>query len=82
MWGRTHCAQNQSTGEFSCVTGDCGTGKLECAGNNALPPATLFEITLDGYGGLSFYDVSLVDGYCQNYFLLGNIVHHEKPCNF
>ncbi|KAI8549490.1 hypothetical protein RHMOL_Rhmol06G0028500 [Rhododendron molle] len=63
MWGRTHCAQNQSTGEFSCVTGDCGTGKIECAGNNALPPATLFEITLDGYGGLSFYDVSLVDGY-------------------
>ncbi|KAF7140310.1 hypothetical protein RHSIM_Rhsim06G0020600 [Rhododendron simsii] len=63
MWGRTHCAQNQSTGEFSCVTGDCGTGKIECAGNNALPPATLFEITLDGYGGLAFYDVSLVDGY-------------------
>ncbi|KAE9456912.1 hypothetical protein C3L33_11185, partial [Rhododendron williamsianum] len=35
------------------LTGDCGTGKIECAGNNALPPATLFEITLDGYGGPS-----------------------------
>ncbi|KAF8410431.1 hypothetical protein HHK36_002960 [Tetracentron sinense] len=62
LWGRTLCSNN-STGKFSCVTGDCGSGKLECAGNGAEPPATLFEITLNGAGGLDFYDVSLVDGY-------------------
>ncbi|XP_065625969.1 pathogenesis-related thaumatin-like protein 3.5 [Quercus suber] len=62
FWGRTHCSQD-STGKFSCVTADCSTGKVECAGNNALPPATLAEFTLDGYGGLDFFDVSLVDGY-------------------
>ncbi|KAK9269943.1 hypothetical protein L1049_025516 [Liquidambar formosana] len=62
FWGRTLCSQD-STGKFSCVTGDCGSGKLECAGSGATPPATLAEFTLDGYGGRDFYDVSLVDGY-------------------
>ncbi|XP_022754757.1 thaumatin-like protein 1b [Durio zibethinus] len=62
FWGRTHCSQD-STGKFSCLTGDCGSGKLECSGNGASPPATLAEFTLDGAGGFDFYDVSLVDGY-------------------
>ncbi|EEE50571.1 hypothetical protein OsJ_30720 [Oryza sativa Japonica Group] len=35
-----------------------------CAnGGGAAPPATLAEFTLDGSGGLDFFDVSLVDGY-------------------
>lgn len=62
FWGRTHCAED-STGKFTCVTGDCGSGKLECAGSGAAPPATLAEFTLDGSGGMDFFDVSLVDGY-------------------
>lgn len=61
MWARTLCSQD-STGKFTCVTGDCG-GKLECSGSGAAPPATLAEFKLDGYGGQDFYDVSLVDGY-------------------
>ncbi|XP_068646838.1 thaumatin-like protein 1b [Aristolochia californica] len=61
FWGRTQCTED-STGKFSCVTGDCGSGKVECAGG-AAPPATLAEFTLNGSGGLDFYDVSLVDGY-------------------
>lgn len=62
FWGRTHCTED-STGKFSCVTGDCGSGKVECQGGNAAPPATLAEFKLDGDGGMDFYDVSLVDGY-------------------
>ena len=62
FWGRSLCSED-STGKFSCVTGDCGSGKVECAGNNAAPPATLAEFTLNGAGGMDFYDVSLVDGY-------------------
>lgn len=62
FWGRTLCTHD-STGKFSCVTGDCGSGKLECSGSGAAPPATLAEFTLDGHGGLDFFDVSLVDGY-------------------
>ncbi|KAM7514056.1 hypothetical protein LguiA_003639 [Lonicera macranthoides] len=62
FWGRTHCTQD-SAGKFTCATGDCGSGKLECAGSGATPPATLAEFTLDGDSGLDFFDVSLVDGY-------------------
>ncbi|KAM0056808.1 putative Thaumatin family [Helianthus anomalus] len=62
FWGRTHCSSD-STGKFTCATGDCGSGKLECAGAGATPPATLAEFTLDGDGGMDFFDVSLVDGY-------------------
>lgn len=61
LWGRTHCSQD-SSGKFSCVTGDCGSGTLECSGGGAKPPATLAEFTLNGADGLDFYDVSLVDG--------------------
>ncbi|TQD97922.1 hypothetical protein C1H46_016447 [Malus baccata] len=62
FWGRTLCSHD-SAGKFSCLTGDCGSGKLECSGSGAAPPATLAEFTLDGAGGLDFFDVSLVDGY-------------------
>lgn len=62
FWGRTHCSED-SDGKFACGTGDCGSGKLECAGAGAKPPATLAEFTLDGDGGMDFFDVSLVDGY-------------------
>ncbi|KAE8715935.1 Thaumatin-like protein 1 [Hibiscus syriacus] len=62
LWGRTLCTKN-SSGKFSCLTGDCGSSTLECSGAGAIPPATLAEFTLNGAGGLDFYDVSLVDGY-------------------
>lgn len=62
FWARTHCGRD-STGRFTCLTGDCGSGKVECEGAGAKPPATLAEFTLNGADGLDFYDVSLVDGY-------------------
>ncbi|CAN6182823.1 unnamed protein product [Urochloa humidicola] len=61
IWARTGCVFDAS-GAGVCQTGDCG-GRIECRGAGATPPATLFEVTLDGSGGLDFYDVSLVDGY-------------------
>lgn len=62
LWGRTDC-EIDSTGKLSCVTADCGSGRVECEGRGAEPPATLAEFTLNGDQGLDFYDVSLVDGY-------------------
>ncbi|KAI4389978.1 hypothetical protein MLD38_002137 [Melastoma candidum] len=62
FWARTYC-NTSSSNSFSCVTGDCSSGTVECSGNTASPPATLAEFTLDGSGGMDFYDVSLVDGY-------------------
>ncbi|OAY83426.1 thaumatin-like protein 1b [Ananas comosus] len=63
FWGRTLCSADATTGVFSCATGDCGSGTVACSGTGAAPPATLAEFTLDGSGGMDFYDVSLVDGY-------------------
>ncbi|WVZ65700.1 hypothetical protein U9M48_015019 [Paspalum notatum var. saurae] len=62
VWGRTLCASDPASGRFSCATGECGSGAVECAGGGAAPPTTLAEFTLDGAGGNDFYDVSLVDG--------------------
>ncbi|XP_074324645.1 thaumatin-like protein 1b [Apium graveolens] len=62
LWARTSCSLD-SAGKFTCATADCGSGKLECAGSGATPPASLAEFSLKGGGGLDFYDVSLVDGY-------------------
>ncbi|KAI4323639.1 hypothetical protein L6164_023230 [Bauhinia variegata] len=63
FWGRTGCSDN-STGSFSCATGDCGTGTIECGGGSGgTAPVTLVEFSLAGPGGLDFFDVSLVDGY-------------------
>ncbi|KAL2333805.1 hypothetical protein Fmac_015018 [Flemingia macrophylla] len=62
VWGRTLCSTD-SAGKFSCVTGDCGSYAVKCGGRGAVPPVTLAEFTLNGAGGLDFYDVSVVDGY-------------------
>lgn len=61
IWARTGCTFDQS-GVGSCQTGDCG-GRLECDGNGATPPTSLFEITLGNGNEKDFYDVSIVDGY-------------------
>ncbi|GER26613.1 pathogenesis-related thaumatin superfamily protein [Striga asiatica] len=65
MWGRTNCTMSPD-GKFTCGTGDCGSGTVDCGGAGAAPPATLAEFTLDGADGADgkdFFDVSLVDGY-------------------
>ncbi|WOL06490.1 pathogenesis-related protein 5-like [Canna indica] len=61
IWARTEC-RFDGNGAGTCQTGDCG-GRMECGGAGALPPVTLFEITLGKGLDDDFYDVSLVDGY-------------------
>ncbi|KAG6500158.1 thaumatin-like protein 1 [Zingiber officinale] len=61
FWARTGCSAGRA---WSCATGDCGSGQVECNGAGAAPPATLAEFTLaTSSAGRDFYDVSLVDGY-------------------
>ncbi|XP_010539098.1 PREDICTED: thaumatin-like protein 1b [Tarenaya hassleriana] len=65
FWARTGCNFDPGTGQGACLTGDCGSNRLECNGAGASPPATLAEFTI-GSGDPTrqdFYDVSLVDGY-------------------
>ncbi|KAK7392507.1 hypothetical protein VNO78_20948 [Psophocarpus tetragonolobus] len=61
FWARTGCSN--SNGRFSCITGDCASGQVECNGAGAIPPATLAELTTAPKGGQDFYDVSNVDGF-------------------
>lgn len=58
FWARTWCDWNSK----HCLTGDCGN-KLECRGAGGVPPVSLAEITLRGWGGLDYYDISFVDGF-------------------
>nr|CAD7198971.1 unnamed protein product [Timema douglasi] len=61
FWARTGC-NFDGNGIGPCETGDCGN-KLQCAGAGGVPPVSLAEFTLNGYGGVDYYDLSLVDGY-------------------
>ncbi|KAJ3679950.1 hypothetical protein LUZ60_016228 [Juncus effusus] len=62
MWARQLCSTD-STGQFVCASGDCGSGQLECNNAGAIPPATLVEFTLNGANNEDFYDISNVDGF-------------------
>ncbi|KAG5253555.1 Thaumatin protein [Salix suchowensis] len=62
FWGRTRC-NTSSSGKFTCATGDCASGRVECHGAGGIPPASLAEFTLKGNDGRDFYDISLVDGF-------------------
>ena len=62
IWARTGC-KFKSNWKPACETGDC-KGRLACNGLIGKPPVTLVQIALHGnQSKLSFYDVSLVDGY-------------------
>ncbi|KAK3227776.1 hypothetical protein Dsin_007638 [Dipteronia sinensis] len=62
IWARTGCSFGSNLNP-ACETGDCD-GRLECNGLIGTPPVTLVEITVQAdKTKLSFYDVSLVDGY-------------------
>lgn len=60
FWARTGCTFDAS-GHGSCATGDCN-GQLQC-GTLSAQPASLAEFGFDGYQGMDFYDVSLVEGF-------------------
>ncbi|XP_072988454.1 thaumatin-like protein 1b [Typha latifolia] len=62
MWARHRCSTD-SSGKFSCLSGDCGTGQVQCGNSGGVPPTNLAEFTLQGDGGKDFYDVSNVDGF-------------------
>lgn len=84
FWGRTGCSFD-SSGHGSCSTGDCGSNQVECNGAGAAPPATLAEFTLASAASTKdFYDVSLVDGYCNYLTIYTILVDFKKfsACNF
>lgn len=79
IWARTGCTFD-ATGIGKCQTGDCG-GRLECDGNGAAPPTSLFEITLGQGNDQDYYDVSMVDGYNLPLLALPRGVYGGGACN-
>lgn len=79
IWARTGCTFD-ATGIGKCETGDCG-GRLECDGNGAAPPTSLFEITLGKGNEQDFYDVSMVDGYNLPLLVQPRGVYGSGVCN-
>ncbi|KAJ4446052.1 hypothetical protein ANN_12738 [Periplaneta americana] len=61
FWARTGCNFGGS-GYGRCVTGDCGN-KLHCNETEVMSLATVAEITLAGFGGKDYYDVSFLSGF-------------------
>ncbi|KAK9062863.1 hypothetical protein SSX86_020053 [Deinandra increscens subsp. villosa] len=61
VWARFQCSNDG--GKYSCGSGDCGSGQVECNGAGGTPPVTLAEFTLSDASGKDFYDISLVDGF-------------------
>ncbi|TKY49432.1 Thaumatin protein 1b [Spatholobus suberectus] len=47
IWGRTLCPTDPVTKKFSCVTGDCGSGKVDYNGKGGSPLATVVDIILN-----------------------------------
>ncbi|THU69235.1 hypothetical protein C4D60_Mb08t12270 [Musa balbisiana] len=62
LWARQRCSTD-SSGRFSCLSGDCGTGQVavQWGGRSAADHAR--RVHPAGDGGKDFYDVSCVDGF-------------------
>ncbi|KAK7392510.1 hypothetical protein VNO78_20951 [Psophocarpus tetragonolobus] len=80
IWVRTGCSTNASN-YFSCETGDCGNGIMECADLNPSLPVTLLNFIVSA--PIVSYEVSLVHG--QNIMVRiqpngGTLMDGSGPC--
>ena len=61
IWARTNCSFNESTNTGPCFTGSCAN-VMNCTLSGE-PPTTLAEFNLLGWHNLSYWDISLVNGF-------------------
>ena len=61
IWARTNCSFNDSRSTGPCFTGSCAN-VLNCT-LSGQPPTTLAEFNLLGWQNLSYWDISLVNGF-------------------
>ncbi|WMV22818.1 hypothetical protein MTR67_016203 [Solanum verrucosum] len=62
IWARHLCSYSGQN--FTCLTGDCRSGSIECDGAGGTPPATLVQFTIANTSDeKDFYSVSIVDGF-------------------
>ncbi|KAG5066172.1 hypothetical protein JHK86_009903 [Glycine max] len=65
IWGCTRCSINSAIGSFSCVTGDCGSGNMECSKKDKSPQVamTVMINVSNNMGGCDFHEVNLESGF-------------------
>ncbi|KAH1039616.1 hypothetical protein J1N35_041359 [Gossypium stocksii] len=61
LWLRTKCSYDASQVNFTCETGDCGSGSVDCQSPPPKPPVTL--LNLDINQNVVSYEVSLNHGF-------------------
>ncbi|KAH0681743.1 hypothetical protein KY289_019495 [Solanum tuberosum] len=62
IWARHLCSYSGQN--FTCLSGDCRSGSIECDGAGGTPPATLVQFTIANTSDeKDFYSVSIVDGF-------------------
>lgn len=61
IWARTNCSFNESTNTGPCFTGSCAN-IVNCTLSGE-PPTTLAEFNMLGWQNLTFWDISLVNGF-------------------
>ncbi|GMH09860.1 hypothetical protein Nepgr_011701 [Nepenthes gracilis] len=80
MWARTNCTTN-SSGYFSCDTGDCGTGEEDCQGPAPPYPVTLLNFTINN--PTVSYQINLNHGWNKQVRIRpdgGTLVGGSGPC--
>ncbi|KAG2300424.1 hypothetical protein Bca4012_012033 [Brassica carinata] len=80
IWGRTLCSTN-STGKFSCATGDCGSGKIECAVLDKSPRDTTLAEFLMNKANVDLYRVNVVYGFNLPLLVVPQRSPNDKVCS-
>uniref|UniRef100_A0A803M242 Uncharacterized protein n=1 Tax=Chenopodium quinoa TaxID=63459 RepID=A0A803M242_CHEQI len=62
IWGRTNCSLDHK-GNFSCETGDCGTGKIECQTTSSPNLVTMAGFSISQIEDQYKYNISVEAGY-------------------
>ncbi|XVF76345.1 hypothetical protein PTKIN_Ptkin13bG0259100 [Pterospermum kingtungense] len=61
IWVRTKCSYDESMTNFTCETGDCGSGSLDCQSPPPKPPVTLLNFDINQ--NVVSYEVNLNHGF-------------------
>ncbi|XP_010439205.1 PREDICTED: thaumatin-like protein 1b isoform X2 [Camelina sativa] len=74
---RTLCSS--STEKFSCLTGDCESGKIECPGTYDWSPVTYAYFIIDK-GGIDSYFISVAHGYNLPLMVIPSSQSSRRTC--
>jgi hypothetical protein len=80
IWARTNCSFNETSHTGPCFTGSCAN-VLDCQ-LSGQPPTTLAEFNLLGWQNLSYWDISLVNGYNLPIAIYSDPTGLDPTCQF